>query len=130
KAAGQLLESLRAYGNRADNYAATTMNPVTIPLCEAIVAYNGQDFKGAFERLLPLRHDLACVGGSHAQRDVFAQLLIAAATRAGQDNQAKALLAERVRNHPNSHGSWSLYADTLEKLGEADRAAAARANLH
>ncbi len=130
KAAGQLLESLRAYGNRADNYAAATMNPVTIPICEAIVAYNKQDYKAAFEQLLPIRHDLACVGGSHAQRDVFAQLLIVAAIKAGRDGQARALLAERVHSHPNSQGSWLLYADTLERTGQADRAAAARTNLH
>ena len=102
------------------------MAPVTIPLCEALRAYGQGDFDGTVERLLPLRHDLVRIGGSHAQRDVFLQFLAEAAIRSGRLKLARALLAERTVHKANSRGTWTKYAAVLERLGEPDGAAAAR----
>ena len=52
--------------------------------------------------LLPVRYDLTKIGGSHAQRDVFHQLLIQAAMKAGRNRLARALLLERTANMPHS----------------------------
>ena len=40
------------------------------------------------------------IGGSHAQRDLFTQVLVDAATRAGRRDAARAVLAERVAARP------------------------------
>jgi hypothetical protein len=42
------------------------------------------------------------IGGSHAQRDLVTQTLIAAAERAGETNLARALLAERLAIRPTA----------------------------
>ena len=50
--------------------------------------------------ILPIRYKVIRIGGSHAQRDLVTQTLIAAAERAGETNLARALLAERVAVRP------------------------------
>jgi predicted Zn-dependent protease len=77
--------------------------------------------------LEPLRYRLEGVGGSHAQRDIFVQLLIEAALRSGNTVYGAALLRERVTNKPNSVITWEKYAKSLEAADDADGAAAARA---
>lgn len=51
----------------------------------------------AIERLAPVRHDMALVGGSHAQRDIFYQLLIDAAHRSGRKDLADVYLRDVQR---------------------------------
>ena len=124
-AAQAQLASMKAYGERAKDTSAATMEPVTIPLAEGILAYANGDLQGAIEKIGAIRHDLACLGGSHAQRDIFKMFLIAAARGAGRLNFARALLAERVAAKPQSAPSWRAYAEVLEQLGEAEAASEA-----
>jgi len=126
-AAERLLASLRAFAKTPGNSAAATMDPVTIPLCEAICAHPRGDHGRAVEIILPLRDDIVRLGASHAQRDVFTQLLLDAAVRGGRSKLARALLSERTTMRPNSFGSWMKYAAVLDTLGEAEAAARARA---
>ena len=64
------------------------------------------------------------VGASHAQRDLFSLLLIAAAQKSGRSALARALLAERVELKPHSVASWLHYGDALDKLGDQAAVAA------
>ena len=73
---------------------------------EAIAAFAAGDFGRAADLLLPVRYDIWRMGGSHAQRDLFAQTLIAAAMAAERWPLARALLAERVALKPASRRSW------------------------
>ena len=50
--------------------------------------------------LIGIRPEAHVVGGSHAQRDIIDLTLIAAAARAGQVRQARALVAERAARKP------------------------------
>ena len=68
------------------------------------------------------------IGGSHAQRDVFTQILIEAAIKAERHNEARALLAQRALLKPNSVGSWQKYAQVLSACGDETRAAQALAS--
>uniref|UniRef100_A0A8D0H5B3 Uncharacterized protein n=1 Tax=Sphenodon punctatus TaxID=8508 RepID=A0A8D0H5B3_SPHPU len=47
-----------------------------LPLCQALVEFDGGNYDKAMELLYPLRYQLPQIGGSNAQRDVFNQLLI------------------------------------------------------
>ncbi|HEY2112557.1 MAG TPA: tetratricopeptide repeat protein [Dongiaceae bacterium] len=85
---------------------------------EAIAAFAAGDFGRAADLLLPVRYDIWRMGGSHAQRDLFAQTLIAAAMSAGRWPLARALLAERVALKPASRRSWQQYAEVLRRLGD------------
>ncbi len=129
EAADRLLDSLRGFAGTPGNTAAATVDPVTLPLCQAILAFRQGDAERSIELLLDLRNDLAAIGGSHAQRDIFHQLLLEAAIRARRFKLARALLSERVSLRPNSRGNWVKYAQVLETLGEGEKAESARAEL-
>ncbi len=121
--AKQLLASLRSFAPTPENGTAATMEPAAIPIAEAILAYATGDYGTAADRLIASRYRWPVVGASHAQRDLFALLLIAAAEKSGRTALARALLAERVELKPHSVASWLHYGDALDQLG--DRAAVA-----
>ncbi len=126
QAAARLLDVLRAFAGTPGNAAAATMDPVTIPICQAILAQSKGADARAVELLLPRRDDFIQLGASHAQRDVFTQLLVQAAIRGGQMKLARALLSERTTVKPNSTGTWLNYAAVLDDLGDTKAAAQAR----
>jgi hypothetical protein len=68
-----------------------------VPLGEACLAFHrgayGACWRG-IQALLPILHRL---GGSHAQRDLFVQIMLAAAAEDGAQSTFSTLLAERQR---------------------------------
>ena len=60
------------------------------------------DYAAAVDFLLPIRYRLYRIGGSHAQRDLFAQTLIEAALRCNRFTLARALTAERIAAMPGN----------------------------
>jgi hypothetical protein len=72
-------------------------------LAEAILAYRRGDFGRCVDHLAPIRRQLVRIGGSHAQRDLFAQMLIDAALRCGRAPLARSLLDERLALRPANH---------------------------
>lgn len=121
-----MLRSLERAGGEANVTQARVIEDVGLSLARAIAAWYGGDYDGVVELLLPIRYSLAEIGGSHAQRDLFDQILIAAALRAPRPALARALLGERVRLKPNNAWSWQRYAEALGAAG--DDAAAGEAS--
>lgn len=80
------------------------------PLQQALVAFADGAHDRVVDLLLPIRYDIRRIGGSHAQRDLFNQTLIAAAIGAGRINLARALLAERLALKPNSRSAQRMVA--------------------
>ncbi len=119
------LASLVAFA-QSDNDSAPRVRDHVLPVCTAIEAFYSGDYAHAIELLLPRKDDLAAIGGSHAQRDVFHLLLLEAALRAGRFELARTLAGERVTLRPHSHGSWLKYAEALDGTGQAAAAARAR----
>ena len=93
-----------AAGEGTNHGIARTVGQAVV---EAIAAFAAGDFGRAADLLLPVRYDIWRMGGSHAQRDLFAQTLIAAAMAAERWPLARALLAERVALKPASRRSWA-----------------------
>ena len=60
--------------------------------------------------MVPVRYALPKMGGSNAQRDLFAMILLDAAIRAGRANLARALAAERLGRMPEN--AWTRAAHT------------------
>ncbi len=77
---------------RDDNLAMT--NEVGLPLMRGLMAYASGDAAGACRLLYPLRTVAHHFGGSHAQRDLIDQTLLAAAA-ASNTALGRALLNER-----------------------------------
>ena len=73
---------------------------VGLPLMRAVLAFARGDFDGAAEALYPVRAVAQRFGGSHAQRDLIDQTLLAAAVQGRQRDLGQALINERVMAKP------------------------------
>jgi tetratricopeptide (TPR) repeat protein len=76
--------------------------PIVSELCAGAAAFARGDYALAADRLGVALPQLAKVGGSHAQREVFEDTFIAAALRAGHYDKARARLAERLARRPSA----------------------------
>jgi hypothetical protein len=71
-------------------------------LVEGMLAFGAGDYVKAIDWLSAARNEAIRIGGSHAQRDIVVQTLIAAAERSGRWRLARALLAERAAIRPTA----------------------------
>ena len=96
----RLRRSLDRYtrDGRGDNRNVTA--EVGRRLIDGVLAFAAGEYARAVELILPVRYHASRIGGSHAQRDLITQTLIAAAERAGQRSLTRALLAERLSVRP------------------------------
>lgn len=75
--------------------------PVPPALCRALLAYADGDFPRAIAHIEPNLGEIVRIGGSHAQREVFEDTLIAAYMRSGEATKAAALLDARLHRRPS-----------------------------
>jgi hypothetical protein len=72
-----------------------TAREVGLPLMRGLLAFARGDADGAAQMIYPVRGQLQRLGGSHAQRDIVDQTLLAAAARGNRRALGRALLGER-----------------------------------
>jgi hypothetical protein len=70
-------------------------------LAEGFGAFVRGDYADAARVLAPIAEDIARVGGSHAQQDVFEETLVAAWIRAGEPEKAARALERRLARRPS-----------------------------
>lgn len=75
---------------------------VGLPLARGIQAFGQGDYGTTVDLILPMVEIAHRFGGSNAQRDVVHRTLVEAAIRAGRGNLARALVAERLSQKPDS----------------------------
>lgn len=129
---GRAAEMAAAIGGAnaaGDGYWADVYRRVAGPMAAGIAAYGAGDFASCVKHLAPVRYDWNVIGGSHAQRDVFQQMLIDAAERAGDLPLARALLRERAALKPRSADVWTRAQRVATALNDPAEAAAAAAAL-
>ncbi|VDM69759.1 unnamed protein product, partial [Strongylus vulgaris] len=88
-----------------DEDNAKVSREVGLAVCEGIQSFGKGRYDEAAEKMLPVRHEVYRVGGSNAQRDIFAQTLIQAcilSTNPQHFNQTNTLLEERSALSKNS----------------------------
>ena len=120
------IKSMATFAEQGRGWRAEATRDVLIPLCEGMIAYEGGDYDKATDLLWPRRHDIVKIGGSNAQRDLFAQIICDAAVHSSQRHVARSLLSERVLSRRTRKRNWQLYSELLAELGETERAAAAQ----
>ena len=125
--AARMVESMERYAAESGETEAAVAREPGLPLARAVLAHRRGDYARVVEELLPVRDAIRRIGGSHAQRDLFEEMLIDAALRAGRSDQAKALLTDRLAHRPRNSWGWRHYAQVLDRLGDGDGAARARA---
>jgi len=126
EAADVMMAALQETATHTGVSQAEIMAQVGLPVCRATLAIRQGNHGTAADLLLPLRDRVWMLGGSHAQRDVWQQMLVHALLRARRFEEAQALLAQRTALKPNSPTSWRWYAEALDGLGEPEQATLAR----
>ena len=100
------LASCERFAARGQGTEAEVMAEVGLALARAVVAHRNGAWGDVVDGLFPVRHRIRRIGASHAQRDLFDQLLIDAACRGHRYDEARELVAERLARRPNNH--WGL----------------------
>jgi tetratricopeptide (TPR) repeat protein len=102
----EFLHSCEAFAASGLGTEAEVMADVGLPIARAIVAHRHGAFGEAVDHLMPVRNRVRRIGASHAQRDLFDQLLIDSACRGRRYDEARELLAARPAWRPNNR--WGL----------------------
>jgi tetratricopeptide (TPR) repeat protein len=127
--ARDFLESCTRYATQ-DSTEAEVMRDVGASIAKAIIAHRQGAYGEAVDLLLPVSHLTYRIGGSHAQRDVFEQMLIDSAIRAGRFSLARSLLEERTKKRPRELWAWRTFALVSEKLGDTAGANSSHAEIN
>jgi len=106
KAVAEFLASCERFAATGQGTEAEVMADVGLPLAQAVVAHRTGDYSTVVDRLMPVRRRIRRIGASHAQRDLFDQLLIDAAWRGGRLAEADELLGERLAWRPRNR--WGI----------------------
>ena len=89
-----------ASAERNGGWNGAVSGAIGAPLLRGLLAFGAGRYAVAADLIAPLRERLAPFGGSHAQRDVVSQTLLAAAARGGLHQAGRALLDERRQAKP------------------------------
>jgi hypothetical protein len=128
--AGTLLETVRGAADTAPSHAREVWRDVALPACEGLYAYVRGDFEAAWRYLSAVMPRMTEAGGSHAQRDLFEQILLDSAIKSGRTVMAQQMLEQKRRADPASvpinRALAAVYADLgLTAPAEHSRACAA-----
>jgi hypothetical protein len=122
----RFMESCADFAEHGAGTEASVMKEVGLPLANAVLAHHRQAYGEVVDLVAPIRLQIRRIGGSHAQRDVFDQLLIDASLRARRLDVAVPLLAERTTRRPRNRWGWRHYAAALDAAGQPAAATAHR----
>jgi hypothetical protein len=95
----------RAHAAASGDHAARVLAKVGLALADAALAHRRRQWPRVVALMLPIQGAVRAIGGSHAQRDLFDEMLIDAALAADQ-GLARQLLGERLLRRPRNH--WAL----------------------
>ena len=91
------------------------LGEVGVPLVEGLIAYANGAYARTVACLQPIQARIIDIGGSHAQREIFSDILLDAALQTGAYDVASALLDTKRRHRPDR--PLALFA--VEKLSAA-----------
>ena len=124
--ADELLSAVRAHAAAATAADREVWAEIALPACEALVAHARGDVERTRRRLGPALGRMLEVGGSHAQRDLFAQFHLDSLVRSGELVPAQQLLEERRAFEPDGVPLNTTLAQVYDGLGIPGEAARAR----
>ena len=77
------------------------LGEVGVPLVEGLIAYANGAYARTVACLQPIQARIIDIGGSHAQREIFSDILLDAALQTGAYDVASALLDTKRRHRPD-----------------------------
>ena len=124
--AARLVASLSHYAAESSETEATMAREPGLALARAVLACRCGDHRSAVRELAAVRDQIWRIGGSHAQRDLFEEMLIDSALRVEATEDARTLLAARLERRPRNIWGWRHLAKALDRLGDDEGASSAR----
>ncbi|MDP9014310.1 MAG: tetratricopeptide repeat protein [Pseudomonadota bacterium] len=121
-----LLRAVRRAADGAPLFAREVWRDVALPACAGLYAYAQGRCDDAWRHLSAALPRLIEAGGSHAQRDLFEQILVDAAIKSGRSTGAQQMLELRRTSDPDGVPVNSALAGVYGKLGLLDLADQAR----
>jgi tetratricopeptide (TPR) repeat protein len=103
--------------------------PMAHRLAEAAAAYYQDKPRQALEDMLAARQRHGELGASHAQQDIYDQIMIMAALQLGDLPRVRQLLKARMATRVWDEESWRTYESRSRRADEANDAATVRAAL-
>lgn len=97
-----LLANMEAHAAGAAPHAREAWQRVCLPVSRGLLAHAQGEWELAVEQLGQALPRLLEIGGSHAQRDLFAQVHLDALVRSGRLTGAQYLLQQQLRGQPES----------------------------
>lgn len=128
--AQSLLDALRGHAAQAPAFNRHTWQAVTVPLAEGLLAHAQCDYERSVERLAVALPGLNAIGGSHAQRDLFALIELDALVRTKAWAHVQQSLELRRRYDPLDVPTNRQLLLTYTALGLPQQAAQAQANIN
>ena len=125
--AASLLDAVRRRCSDAAAFIRPAWQEVALPVCEGLFAYANGEHELAWRKLESVLPRLSEIGGSHAQRDLFEQILLDAALKSGRLISAQQMLELRRHADPDGVPVNNALADIYGKLGLPQLAEQARA---
>jgi len=98
-------------------------------LARAGAAFYQDKPREALERMLVVRQRHGGLGASHAQQDLYDQIMVAAALQLGDLPRVRELLKARLSTRIWDAASWQAYESRARRIDEVHDAAAVRAAL-
>ena len=116
-AAGRFVAALRERAAEPELWALENLTEAMLPACEAAVAHRAGDWARVVALLAPRREQLRLLGGSNAQRDMFTQMLIDAAMKAGRRDLVGEMVAHETATRTVPPSTRAGYAAAARWLG-------------
>ncbi len=98
-------------------------------LSRAAMAFYEDRFAEALERMLDLRQSHGDLGASHAQQDLYDQIMVVAALKLGDLARVRQLLTARCCTRIWDSGSWQAYLDRAREVDRVEGSDAIRTAL-
>ena len=100
--ATERLDSMRKHARTAGHAHAHVADEIGVPLAEGVIALANGDARAALSLFDQVTDRTQALGGSHAQRDTFQLMRLAAAAGIGDPSIARKVIDERLRSRPNN----------------------------
>jgi hypothetical protein len=118
---------VRRHAAAAPSFTREAWRDVALPGCEALYLYARGEHAEAWRHLTLSVPRMAEIGGSHAQRDLFEQILLDAAVKSGRWGAAQQMLESRRMTDPDGVPVNAALAEVYAQLGLPELAAQAQA---
>ncbi|WP_191062126.1 tetratricopeptide repeat protein [Geminicoccus harenae] len=121
--ADAMLDSIRRHARTCQDWARPVWQEVALPACEGLLAHARGDGETAVRRLGLAMPRLGEIGGSHAQRGLFEQVMLDALIRTDRLVAAQQLLEQVRGSTPDRQPLYPKLEHVYRRLGLPEQAA-------